>query len=113
MVAMGNSFVPASGAVPVSGFVTAAGVSSSAFRRILGIHLELVLVHMIAMHIVHMTIVKETLVPIVQESRMAALISMLMRVSLMSFMTHELVLLCRAMPDVGRGSQKSVAGSVS
>jgi hypothetical protein len=84
----------------VSGFVIGAGVSSSAFRRIGGIHFQLVFVHMIAMHIVHVAIVEETLVPIVQDGRVAALMSMLMRVSLMSFMTHELVLLCRAMPDL-------------
>jgi hypothetical protein len=93
MIAVGNSFVAAARAVPVSGFVTGAGVSGAAFRRILGIHFQLVFVHMIAMHIVHVAIVKETLVAVVQESRVAALISMLMRVSLMSFMTHVLVLL--------------------
>jgi len=100
MVAVGHGFVAAAGAVTVSGYVTAAGVSTSAFRRILGIHFQLVLVDMIAMHIVHVAIVKETLMPIVQDGRVATLISMLMRVSLMNFMTHVLVLLCRAMPDL-------------
>lgn len=100
MIAVGNSFVPAVRAMTVSGFVICAGVSSSAFRRIGGIYFELVFVHMIAMHIVHVAIVKETLVPIVHDGRVAALISMLMRVSLMNFMTHVLVLLCRAMPDL-------------
>jgi hypothetical protein len=89
MIAVGNSFVAAARAVMVSGYVTAAGVSTTAFRRILGIYFQLVLVHVIAMHIVHVAIVKEALVPIVQESGVAALISMLMRVSLMNFMTHE------------------------
>ena len=103
MIAVGNSFMPAARAVPVGGFVTAAGGSRTAFRRIVGIHFELVFVHMIAMHIVHVAIVKETLMSIVQESGVAALISMLMRVSLMSFMTHVLVLLCSAMPDLSRG----------
>jgi glutamate synthase domain-containing protein 2 len=65
MIAVGNSFVAAARAVPVSGFVTGAGVSAAAFRRILGIHFQLVFVHMIAMHIVHVAIVKETLMPIV------------------------------------------------
>ena len=92
MIAVGNSFVPAARAVPVGGFVTAAGVSRTAFRRIIGIHFQLVFVHMIAMHIVHVAIVKETLMPIVHESRVAALIPMLMRVSLVNFVTH-LVLL--------------------
>jgi len=100
MIAMRNGFVAAARAVTVSGDVTAAGVSRSAFRRIPGIYFQLVFVHMIAMHVVHVAIMKETLVAIVQESRVAALISMLMRVSLMSFMTHVLVLLCRAMPDL-------------
>jgi hypothetical protein len=92
MIAVRNSFMPAARAVTVSGFVTAARVSSGAFRGIVGIHFQLVLVHMIAMHIVHVAIVKETLMPIVHESRVAALISVLMRVSLMSFMTHIFIL---------------------
>ena len=103
MIAVGNSFMSAARAVPVGGVVTAAGVSSTAFRRIVGIHFQLVFVHMIAMHRVHVAIVKETLMPIVQESRVAALISMLMRVSLMNFMTHILVLLYSAMLDPSRG----------
>lgn len=65
MIAVGNSFMPAVWAVPVRGFVTAAGASSIAFRRIGGIHFQLMFVHMIAMHIVHMAVVKETLVPLV------------------------------------------------
>jgi len=103
MVAVGNSFMAAARAVPVGGFVTAARVSSTAFRRIIGIHFQLVFVDMVAMHIVHVAIVKEALMPIVHESRVATLISMLMRVSLMNFMTHILVLLCSAMPDLLRG----------
>jgi hypothetical protein len=58
---------------------------------------------MIAMYIVHVAIMKETLMPVVHENRVAALISMLMRVALMNFMTHLLVLLCSAMPDLSRG----------
>jgi len=88
VVAVGNGFMPAPWAVLVRGFVTAAGVSRTAFRRVAGSHFQLVLVHMIAMHIVHVAIVKETLMPIVHESRVTALISMLMRVSLVNFMTH-------------------------
>jgi hypothetical protein len=65
MIAVGNSFMPAAGAVLVGGYVSAAGVSSTAFRRIVGIHFQLVFVHMIAMHIVHVAIVQETLMPIV------------------------------------------------
>jgi hypothetical protein len=65
MIAVGNRFMPAVWAVPVGGFVTAAGASSIAFRRIGGIHFQLMFVHMIAMHIVHMAVVKETLVPFV------------------------------------------------
>ena len=103
MVAVGNSFMAAARAVPVGGFVTAACVSCTAFRRIIGIHFQLVFVHVVAMHIVHVAIVKETLMPIVHEGGVAALISMLMRVSLMNFMTHVLVLLCSAMPDLSRG----------
>ena len=113
VIAVGNSFVPAARAVTVSGVVTAAGVSITALRGIPGIDLQLVFVDMIAMHIVHVAIVKETLVTIVHDGGVAAVASVLMRVTLMSFMTHELVLLCRAMPDVWRGSQKSVEGSVS
>jgi molybdopterin-binding protein len=113
VITVRNRFVPTARAVTVSGFVTAAGLSSGAFRRILGIYFQLVFVNMIAMHIVHVAIVKETLVTIVDDGGVAAVASVLMRVTLMSFMTHELVLLCRAMPDVWRGSQKSVEGSVS
>ena len=102
MIAVGNRFMPATRAVPVSAHM-AAGVSGSAFHRIVSIHFQLVFVHMIAMHIVHVAIVKETLMPIVHEGGVAALISMLMRVSLMNFMTHVLVLLCSAMPDLSRG----------
>jgi hypothetical protein len=93
VIAVGDSFVPAARAVMVSGLVTFAGVSRRAFRRILGSHFELVFVHMIAMHIVHVTIVEKTLVPVVHESGVTAITSMLMRVSLMNFMTHVLVLL--------------------
>jgi hypothetical protein len=65
MIAVGNGFMPAAGTVLMSGFVTAAGFSRIAFRRILGIHFQLVFVDMIAMHVVHVTIVKETLMSIV------------------------------------------------
>jgi hypothetical protein len=92
MIAVGDSFVAAARAVTVRRFVTAAGVSSSAFRGIPGIHFQLVFVDMIAMHIVHVAIVEETLMPIVQDGGVAALISMLMRVSFMNVMTHVLVL---------------------
>jgi len=88
MIAVGHSFMPAARAVLVSGFVTVARVSLAAFRRIVGIHFQLVFVHMIAMHVVHVAIVKETLVPIVHEGGVAAALSMLMRVSLMNFMPH-------------------------
>ena len=110
VIAVGNSFVPAARAVTVSGVVTAAGVSITALRGIPGIDLQLVFVDMIAMHIVHVAIVEETLVPIVQDGGVAALISMLMRVPFMNVMTHVLVLLCRAVPNLSRRSQKSVAG---
>ena len=63
MVAVGNRFMAAARAVPVGGFVTAARVSSTAFRRIIGIHFQLVFVDMVAMHIVHVAIVKEALMP--------------------------------------------------
>jgi hypothetical protein len=99
VVAMRNSFVPAARAVMVSSLVPFAGVSRRAFRRILGIHFQPVFVDVIAMHIVHVSIVKKTLMPIVQESGVAAIGPMLMRVSLMNFVTHVLVLLSRAMPD--------------
>lgn len=65
MIAVGNRFMPAVWAVPVSGFVTAAGASRIAFRRIGGIHFQLVFVHVVAMHKVHVPIVKETLMPFV------------------------------------------------
>ena len=113
VVAVGNSFVPAARAVMVSGLVTFAGVSRRAFRRILGSHFELVFVDVIAMHIVHVAIVEKTLVPIVHQSGVTAITSVLMRVSLMNFMTHVLALLSRAMPKFQLTSQKSVAGSVS
>ena len=105
MIAVGSSFMPTVRAVLVGRFVAAAGVSGTAFRWIVGSHFQLVLVHMIAMHIVHVAIVKETLMPIVHESRVAALISMLMRVSLVNFMTHSgppLSALCSAMPNLSR-----------
>ena len=97
VIAVRNRFMPAAGPVPVRGFVTFARVSTPTFRRIRGIHLQFMLIHMIAMHIVHMAIVKETLMPLVDERGMAALIPVLMRVSLMNFMTHVLALLCSAM----------------
>jgi len=40
MVAVGNSLMAAARAVPVGGFVTAARVSSTAFRRIIGIRTD-------------------------------------------------------------------------
>jgi hypothetical protein len=43
---------------------------------------------MIAVHVVHVAVVKKTLMPIVHDSGVAAVISMLMRVSLVDFMTH-------------------------
>src|SRR5258706_11391919 len=92
MIAVGDSFVAAAWAVTVSGFVTGAGVSITAFRGIPGIDLQPVFINMIAMHIVHLAIVEETLVPIVQDGGVATLISMLMRVSFMNVMTHVLVL---------------------
>ena len=88
MIAVGNSFMPAARAVPVGGFVTAAGVSRTAFRRIIGIHFQLVFVHVVAMHIVHVAIVKETLMPIVHEGGVAALISMLVCVFLVNLVVH-------------------------
>jgi hypothetical protein len=90
MIAVRNSFMPATRAVLVGGYVPLAGVSAAAFLWILGIHFQLVFVHMIAMHVVHVAIVEETLVPIVHDGGVAAVGSMLMRVSLMSFMTHEI-----------------------
>jgi hypothetical protein len=65
MFAVGNGIVAAARAVTVSGFMTTAGVSSSAFRRVFGVHFQLVFVHMIAVHIMHVAIVEETLMPIV------------------------------------------------
>jgi CRP-like cAMP-binding protein len=65
MIAVGDSFMSAAAAVLVTDIVTTAGVPAAAFRRILGIHLQLVFIHMVAMHKVHVPIVKETLVPIV------------------------------------------------
>jgi hypothetical protein len=93
MIAVGNSFMSTARAVLVGGFVTAAGVSGAAFLRVVGIHLYLVFVHMIAMHKVHVAIVKETLVPIVHEGRVAAFIAMLVGVSLVNFVSHRMVLL--------------------
>jgi hypothetical protein len=88
MIAMGNSLMAAAGAVPVIDFVISAGVSRSTFCRIGGIHFQLVFVHMIAVHVVHVAIMKKTLMPIVHDSGVAAVTSMLMRVSLVDFMTH-------------------------
>ena len=65
MIAVGNRFMSAAAAVLVTAIVTAAGVSAAALRRILGIHIELMFIHMVAMHKVHVPIVKETLMPIV------------------------------------------------
>jgi hypothetical protein len=103
VIAVGDRFMPAARAVLVGGYVTAARVPIRAFLGIGGIHFQLMFVHMIAMDIVHMAIVKETLMPIMHDGRVAALISMLMRVSLMNFMTHGVVLLSAAMPGVWRG----------
>ena len=65
VIAVGDSFMSAAAAVLVTAIVTAAGVPAAAFRRILGIHVELVFIHMVAMHKVHVPVVKETLMPIV------------------------------------------------
>ena len=92
VIAVRNRFMPAAWAVTVSGVVTAAGVSIRTFLGVFGIHRQLVFVDMIAMYIVHVAIVKEALVPIVRDGRMAAVGSMLMRVPLMSFMIHRLAL---------------------
>jgi hypothetical protein len=102
MIAVRNGFMAAARAVLVTAHM-AAGMSRSTFCRIGGIHFQLMLVDMIAMDVVHMAIVKEALVPIVHDGGVAALISMLMRVSLMNFMTHVLALLSSAMPGVSRG----------
>jgi hypothetical protein len=88
MVAVGNSFMPAGGTVLMSVVMAGAGGSGVALRRILGIHCELVFVDVIAMNVVHVSIVKETLVSIVHESGVTAFVPMLMRVSLMDFMSH-------------------------
>jgi hypothetical protein len=88
MIAVGNSFMAAAGAVTVIDFVISAGVSGSTFGGIGGIHFQLVFVHMIAVHVVHVAIMKKTLMPIVHDSGVAAVTSMLMRVSLVDFMTH-------------------------
>jgi hypothetical protein len=88
MIAVRNSFMAAAGAVTVIDFVISAGVSGSTFCRIGGTHFQLVFVHMIAVHVVHVAIVKKTLVPIMHDSGVAAVTSMLMRVSLVDFMTH-------------------------
>ena len=66
MIAVGDNFMSAAAAVLVTAIVTAAGVSAAALRRILGIDVELVFIHMVAMHIVHVPIVKETLMPVVR-----------------------------------------------
>jgi hypothetical protein len=113
MIAVGNSVMPAARAMLVGRYVTAAGVSSIASLRVPGIHFQLVFVHMIAVHIVHVAVVKETLVSLVHDGGVAAVSSMLMRMSLVSFVTHGLILLCRAMPDVWRGSQKGGGETVS
>jgi hypothetical protein len=60
VIAVGDSFMSAAAAVLVTNFVPAAGVSATAFRRILGIHVELVFIHMVAVHKVHVPIMKET-----------------------------------------------------
>ena len=65
MITVGDSFMSAAAAMLVTAIMTAAGVSAAALRRILGIHVELVFIHMVAMHKVHVPIVKETLMPIV------------------------------------------------
>ena len=60
MIAVGDSLMSAAAAVLVTDFVTAAGVSAATFRRILGIYVDLVLIHMVAVHKVHVPIMKET-----------------------------------------------------
>src|SRR5229473_1482518 len=86
MIAVRDSFMSA--AALVTDFVTTAGVSAAALRPILGIHVELVFIHMVAMHIVHVPIVEETLMPIVHDGGVAALFSMLVCVFLMNLMVH-------------------------
>jgi hypothetical protein len=88
MIAVRDGFMSAAAAVLVTNFVTTAGVSVAALRPILGIHVELVFIHMVAVHKVHVPIVKETLMPIVHDGGMAALFSMLVCVFLMNLMVH-------------------------
>jgi len=97
----------AAAAVLVTAIVTAAGVSAAALRRILGIHVELVFIHMVAMHKVHVPIVKETLMPIVLRAVWPHLF-MLVCVFLMNWWSIRMVLLwCDA-----RDSRSGVAGTV-
>jgi hypothetical protein len=108
VIAVGDSFMSAAAAVLVTDFVTSAGVSVAALRPILGIHVELVFIHMVAMHKVHVPIVKETLMPIVHDGGMAALFSMLVCVFLMNLMFHTIG------PPLWRGARESrsrVAGN--
>jgi hypothetical protein len=80
MVAMGHSFVAAVGSMSVRLFMPVALVVRCASFRILRVHLQAMVVDMIAVCIVHMTIMQIVRMPIVLHRRMAAILPMLVGV---------------------------------
>ena len=95
MIAVGERCMSAAAAVMVTGFMITASVPAAALLRILGIHFELVFIHVVAMYIVHVAIVKVTLMPIVHYRGVAAPTSMLVCVSFMRLMAHSIGTPCR------------------
>jgi hypothetical protein len=101
MVAVGNCFMTAIGAVLVAFFVLSAVVSRSALFRILSADRNLVLVHAIGLHVMQVSIVQVIHVVIVLHGCVTAIRAMYMRMHFMDFVfrTHQILLgICCLLP---------------
>jgi hypothetical protein len=85
VIAMGNRLVAALCTVPVFGAVCTAVMTVGAVGRIPGADIQFVLVHMSLVKRVQMAVVNVIGVPVVQDRNMTAVLAMLMRVVLVSF----------------------------
>jgi len=85
VIAMGNRLVAALCTVLVFGTVCTAVVTVGAVGRIRGADVEIMLVHMALVKRVQVAIVNVIGVPVVQDRRVTTVLTMLMRMVLMSF----------------------------
>ena len=88
MIAVRDGLVAAVGTMPVSGLVSPAIVVGGAFGRISSVHLEPVIIHMTLVRMMHVPVVKVVGVSIVQNSGVTAAGSVLMRMTLVCFVSH-------------------------